>query len=151
MPPAVAPLNYISSGILWRIFSPNRDFRGVFFEFWIYSVYGKFYLKLVRGASSHVRPKNPPTFLSVYLPNLCAQKIRAILPTASQSCAVLYACFISTYVLISILNNHIHIHSHIHFLTITIYDLSLQKRCKYIFHIHSKLSPIITSTKPHQF
>jgi hypothetical protein len=30
VPPAVAPLNYISSGILRRIFSPNWDFRGVF-------------------------------------------------------------------------------------------------------------------------
>ncbi len=28
-------------------------------EFWIYSVYGKFYLKLVRGASPPVRPENP--------------------------------------------------------------------------------------------
>ncbi len=59
-------------------------------EFWIYSVYGKFYLKLVRGASSPVRPENPPIFISVFLPNLCAQKIRAILPTASQYCAVLW-------------------------------------------------------------
>ncbi len=62
-------------------------------EFWIYSVYGKFYLKLVRGASLRVRPKNPPIFLLVYPPNLRAQKIRAILPTASQSCAVLCAIF----------------------------------------------------------
>ncbi len=30
MPSAVAPINYISSGILWRIFSPKWDFRGVF-------------------------------------------------------------------------------------------------------------------------
>jgi hypothetical protein len=66
-----------------------------FHEFWIYSVYGKFYLKLVRGASSHVRPKNPPIFLSVYPPYLCAQKIRAILPSASQSCAVLWRSIIS--------------------------------------------------------
>jgi hypothetical protein len=58
-------------------------------EFWIHSVYGKFYLKLVRGASLRVRTKNPPILLSVYPPNLRAQKIRAILPTASQSCAVL--------------------------------------------------------------
>ncbi len=66
-----------------------------FYEFWIYSVYGKFYLKLVRGASLRVRPKNPPIFLSVYPPNLRAQKIRAILPTASQSCAVLWRSSIS--------------------------------------------------------
>ncbi len=32
MPPAVALLNYISSGILWRIFLPNWDIsRGFFF------------------------------------------------------------------------------------------------------------------------
>ncbi len=30
VPPAVALLNYISSGKLWRIFLPNRNFRGVF-------------------------------------------------------------------------------------------------------------------------
>ncbi len=35
VPPAVALFNYISSGLLWRIFSPNWDFRGVFF---IYSI-----------------------------------------------------------------------------------------------------------------
>jgi hypothetical protein len=30
VPPTVALLNYIGSGILWRIFFPNWDFRGVF-------------------------------------------------------------------------------------------------------------------------
>jgi hypothetical protein len=30
MPPAVALLNYRSSGILWRIFLPNWNFHGVF-------------------------------------------------------------------------------------------------------------------------
>ncbi len=30
MPPAVTLLNYVSSGILWRIFFPNWNFRGVF-------------------------------------------------------------------------------------------------------------------------
>ena len=30
MPPAVALWNYISSVLLWRIFFPNWDFRGVF-------------------------------------------------------------------------------------------------------------------------
>jgi hypothetical protein len=30
MPPAVALLNYISSGIIWRIFSQTGTFRGVF-------------------------------------------------------------------------------------------------------------------------
>jgi hypothetical protein len=30
VPPAVALLNYISSGIRWRIFLPNWNFRGVF-------------------------------------------------------------------------------------------------------------------------
>jgi hypothetical protein len=30
VPPAVALLNYISSGLLWRIFFPKWDFRGVF-------------------------------------------------------------------------------------------------------------------------
>ncbi len=30
VPPAVALLNYISSGIFWRIFLPNWNFRGVF-------------------------------------------------------------------------------------------------------------------------
>jgi hypothetical protein len=30
MPPAVAPSNYISSGILWRIFCQTGTFRGVF-------------------------------------------------------------------------------------------------------------------------
>ncbi len=29
MPPGVAPLNYISCGILWRIFSPTGTFRGL--------------------------------------------------------------------------------------------------------------------------
>ncbi len=33
MPPAVALFNYISSGLLWRIFFPNWDFRGVFFTY----------------------------------------------------------------------------------------------------------------------
>ena len=33
MPPAVALWNYISSVLLWRIFFPNRDFRGVFFTY----------------------------------------------------------------------------------------------------------------------
>ncbi len=30
MPPAVALLNYISCGLLWRIFCPTGTFRGVF-------------------------------------------------------------------------------------------------------------------------
>ncbi len=33
-PPGVALLNYISCGILWRIFSPNWDFRGVFSKYY---------------------------------------------------------------------------------------------------------------------
>ncbi len=33
VPPAVALLNYISSGILWRIFCQTGTFRGVFFTY----------------------------------------------------------------------------------------------------------------------
>ncbi len=40
MPPAVALLNYISSGLLWRIFFPNWNFRGVFSPYIIYNAGG---------------------------------------------------------------------------------------------------------------
>ncbi len=38
MPPGVAVLNYISRGILWRIFLPNCNFRGVFFKYYYFAV-----------------------------------------------------------------------------------------------------------------
>ncbi len=38
MPPAVALINYISSGILWRIFCQTWTFRGVFSKYYNFDV-----------------------------------------------------------------------------------------------------------------
>jgi hypothetical protein len=49
MPPAVALSNYISSGILWRIFSQAGKFRGVFFTYCIINNAGRISEATMRG------------------------------------------------------------------------------------------------------
>ncbi len=57
---AQSPRKCSNFEILAKIEGNKAEFFRKFTEFWIYSVYGKFYLKLVRGASPPVRPENPP-------------------------------------------------------------------------------------------
>jgi hypothetical protein len=58
---------------------PDESETLVLTEFWIYSVYGKFYLKVVRSASLAVGADYPRMHNYVYPPKFCAQKSRAIL------------------------------------------------------------------------